>query len=149
MKQAHLQPAPDRIEAESFEQAIELFFDKEWTDGLPIVPPTDERVRAMLAGAPDRDPEEVIGTVPPRWAEATVRICAVNAVMAGCLPQYMPVLLAVVEAAVDPAFNLGGIQATTPMSPRRSSSSAARPAPRSASTPATTSSARAFALTPR
>src|SRR5260370_37527079 len=113
MNQAHLVSVPDRIEAESLDHAIELFFEKEWTDGLPIVPPTEERVREMLAGVPDRDPEEVIGTVPPRWAEATVQICAVNAVMAGCLPKYMPVLLAGVEAALDPAVNLRGIQATT------------------------------------
>ncbi|WP_395711959.1 hypothetical protein [Reyranella sp.] len=113
MKEVHLLPVPERIDVADLDQAVELFFEKEWTDGLPIVPPTEARVAAMLAAVPDRDPGEVVGTVPPRWAEATVRICAVNAVMAGCLPQYMPVLLAIVEAAVDPTFNLGGIQATT------------------------------------
>ena len=67
----------------------------------------------MLGGAPDRDPDEIIGVVPPRWAQATVRICAVNAVMAGCLPVHLPIVLAAVEAVLEPGFNLGGIQATT------------------------------------
>src|SRR3977135_636431 len=102
MNQAHLLAVPHPLDAESLDHAVELFFEKEWTDGLPIVPPTEERVREMLAGVPDRDPEEVIGTVPPRWAEATGQICAVNAVLAGCLPKYMPVVLAVVEAALAP-----------------------------------------------
>ncbi|MBL8386523.1 MAG: hypothetical protein JNM90_25790 [Burkholderiales bacterium] len=104
---------PERLEVAGWQEAVDLFFENDWTDGLPIVPPTDDLVRAMLAGVPDRDPEEVIGTVPPRWAQATVRVCAVNAVMAGCTPAWMPILLAAVEAVLEPGFNLAGIQATT------------------------------------
>ncbi len=104
---------PERIEAADWQAVVDLFYERGWTDGLPIVPPTDTLVDAMLAGVPDRDASEVIGVVPPRWAQATVKIIAVNAVMAGCAPQYMPVLLAAVDAVLDPSFNLGGIQATT------------------------------------
>lgn len=95
-----------------WEEAIETFFERGWTDGLPIVPPTEKRVQAML-DAVDRDPDEVVAMVPPRWAPATVRLCAVNAVMAGCKPEYMPVVLAAVEAVCDENFNIGGVQATT------------------------------------
>ena len=104
---------PDQIDLEDWQTAVETFIDKGWTDGLPIIPPTQDLVEKMLAGVPDRDPQELIGAVPPRWAQATVQICAVNAVMAGCLPQYLPVLLAAVQAVLEPGFNLGGIQATT------------------------------------
>jgi hypothetical protein len=74
--------------------------------------PTAERVRAMIAGS-GRRAGEVIAVVPPRWAEATVENIAVNAVMAGCRPQYMPVLIAALQAAADPAFGLYSVQATT------------------------------------
>jgi len=104
---------PEKLEVADWQQAVDLFFQNEWTDGLPIVPPTEDRVAALLAAVPFRDPGEVIGPVPPRWAQATVRICAVNAAMAGCLPEYMPVVLAAVEAVLEPSFNLAGIQATT------------------------------------
>lgn len=120
MAEARIEPkfkerpdVPEVIEVPGLQEAVDLFYEKDWTDGLPIIPPTKEKVEKMLAGAPGRDPEELIGVVPPRWAQATVRICAVNAVMAGCLPSYMPVLLAAVEAVLEPSFNLGGIQATT------------------------------------
>lgn len=104
---------PDELEVEDWQSAVELFIDKGWTDGLPVIPPTPEAVERMLGGVADRDPDEVLGAVPPRWAQATVRICAVNAVMAGCVPAYMPIVLAAVEAVLEPGFNLGGIQATT------------------------------------
>lgn len=104
---------PDVLEVEDWLGAVELFYEKGWTDGHPVIPPTEDRVEALLSGVPDRDPDEVLGTVPPRWAQATVRMCAVNAVMAGCRPEYMPILLAAVEAVLRPGFNLGGIQATT------------------------------------
>ncbi|MBI3127780.1 MAG: hypothetical protein HYZ11_09270 [Candidatus Tectomicrobia bacterium] len=90
---------------------FEFFFGKEWSDGLPVVPPTEARIAAMLKGA-RRDPEEALGQVPPGLAEATVRSVAVHAVMAGCKPEYLPVLLAGVEAVLDPAFNIAGVQAT-------------------------------------
>lgn len=107
------QVVPEEMDVGDWQDAVDLFFDKGWTDGLPIIPPTEGLVAGLLAGVPERDPDEIIGTVPPRWAQATVRICAVNAAMAGCLPEYMPILLAAVEAVLEPSFNLGGIQATT------------------------------------
>ncbi len=82
------------------------------SDGLPVVPPTPERVRAMLEYT-DRDPLEVIGVLPPNQGEATVQAIAVNAVMAGCTPRTFPVVLATVQAIAEEAFNIGGINATT------------------------------------
>jgi hypothetical protein len=76
------------------------------------VPPTDERVLWMLSGT-RRDPREVIGRVPPNLAECTVEKVAINAVMAGCRPEYMPVVLAALEAALEPVFTLHGLVATT------------------------------------
>jgi len=97
---------------ESFEAANDYFQDKQWTDGLPIVPPTPERVRAMLDGF-GRDPQEVVARIPPFWADATIEKIAINAVMAGCRPEFLPVVVAAVEALGDPSFNLYGVQATT------------------------------------
>ena len=88
-----------------------------WTDGLPIVPPTQADVREFLRFT-DREPREVVAVLPPRQGEATVERIAINAVMAGCRPEYLPVLLAAVESLADPAFNLDSIQATThPVTP--------------------------------
>jgi hypothetical protein len=103
---------PDSLEA------VEAHFRAAgWTDGLPIVPPTEARVETMLAGI-DADPDHVVGKIPPLWAEATVEKVAINAVMAGCGPEAMPVLVAAFEAMLDPAFNLYGVQATThPVAP--------------------------------
>ena len=67
------------------------FCARQWCDGLPIVPPTEERVRAMLSGA-DRDAS--LGAMPPLWRQATLEKLAVNAVMAGCEPAYFPVIVA-------------------------------------------------------
>ena len=87
-----------------------------WGDGLPIIPPTPERVDAMLEGI--SAPDEVIATLEPRLGEATKRIIAVNAVMAGCLPEHMAVLAAAVRAVARPEFNLRGVNATThPVAP--------------------------------
>src|SRR2546426_515726 len=83
-----------------------------WTDGLPVVPPTEERVLAMLAGS-TRAPDEVVATVAPDLVECTVEKVAINAVMAGCKPEYFPVVLAAVEAACNEAFNIHGVLATT------------------------------------
>ena len=103
----------ERIKVEDDLWAVNAFFEeKGWTDGLPIIPPTEERVEQMLA-AVNRNPQDVIGVVPPRWAPATVEKIAINAVMAGCLPQYMPVLIAASEALADPRLNLYALQATT------------------------------------
>jgi hypothetical protein len=88
-----------------------------WTDGLPIVPPTEAAVDEFLRRT-DREPREVVGVLPPRQGEATVGRIAVNAVMAGCRPEYFPVVLAAIEALADPLFNLDAIQATThPVAP--------------------------------
>jgi hypothetical protein len=92
--------------------AIELYFDKGVTDGLPVVPPTEERVQRMMA-ATARPSDEVIALVPPNYGEATVEKIAVNAVMAGCKPEYLPVVIAGVQAMCDERVNLHGVQGTT------------------------------------
>ena len=89
-----------RIEVGDLDDVLELFFDKGLTDGLPIVPPTEGRVLRMLDGA-RRDPHEVVALVPPNLVPVTVEKVAINAVMAGCKPEYFPVVLASVEAACD------------------------------------------------
>ena len=91
---------------------IEQYFENGWTDGLPIVPPTDDLVQGMVA-ASGREPTEVLGIIPPRMGLATVEAVATNAVMAGCRPEYMPVVIASVEAVVDEPFDLQGLQATS------------------------------------
>jgi len=103
----------EKIEStDSFTTVNHLFYLRGWTDGLPIVPPTEERVKVMLEGT-DLPPEEVIATLDPMKGEATVAKIAVNAVMAGCRPEYMPVLLSAVEIVGDPDFNLLGVATTT------------------------------------
>jgi hypothetical protein len=91
---------------------VERWFERGVTDGLPVVPPTRARVDAMLA-ATARDRHDVVGLVPLNYGKATVEKVAVNAVMAGCRPAYFPAVLAAVEAACDPAFNLHGQSGTT------------------------------------
>jgi hypothetical protein len=91
---------------------LEIWFDKGVTDGLPVVPPTRERVERMLA-ATRRDRAELLAEMPPNYGRATVEKLAVNAVMAGCRPDYFPVVLAAVEAACDPAFALHGMSTST------------------------------------
>lgn len=87
------------------------------TDGLPVILPTEERVEEMLTGT-SRDPDEKVGVIPPRYGTATVETVAVNAVMAGADPEYMPIILAAVEAMTEEEFNLYGINATThPVAP--------------------------------
>ena len=95
-----------------FDDPVEQAYDRGWTDGLPVVPPTAERISRMLAGT-NRDPQEVIGNIPPNLAECTVEKVAINAVLAGCLPQYMPVVLATLETALEPNFTLHGLLCTT------------------------------------
>jgi hypothetical protein len=91
---------------------IESLFERGITDGLPGVPPTRERVAQALA-AVDRPADELVALVPPNYGRATVEKIAVNAVMAGCRPEYLPVVLAAVEAVCDEAFDLHGVSATT------------------------------------
>jgi hypothetical protein len=83
-----------------------------WSDGLPLVPPTVERVARMLS-ATTLEPQEVVAVVPPDLVDCTVEKVAVNAVMAGCRPEYLPVVLAAVEGACTDEFNIHGVLATT------------------------------------
>lgn len=83
----------------------ERFFEEGWTDGLPIVPPTPDRVLDMMLAAGVTDPDDVLGTVPQRGIAVTVEKAAINAVMAGCKPEYFPIVVAGVSAMLDPAFN--------------------------------------------
>src|SRR4029450_8733582 len=86
-------------------------------DGLPFGPPTPARVAEMLAGS-DLEPGASLGAMPPRWGETTIAKIAVNAVMAGCKPEYFPVVVAAVKAILARPFNLYGVQGTTnPSSP--------------------------------
>jgi hypothetical protein len=94
------------------EDEHEAMFARGWSDGLPLVPPTEERVLRMLDGT-SRDPQGVLGLVPPDLAQATVEKIAVNAVMAGCNPEYLPVVLAAVEAVLEEQFAMHGVLATT------------------------------------
>lgn len=100
------------VAVEGFDDPIEAAFERGWTDGLPVVPPTDARILRMLSGT-TRDPAEVIGKVPPNLAPITVEKVAINAVLAGCKPEYMPVVLAAVEAALEPVFTMHGLLCTT------------------------------------
>lgn len=104
---ASLVPVADDVEAVN-----ELYASRRWGDGLPVVPPTLERVHATLCYS-DRGPQEVVAAVAPGYGAATVERIAINAVLAGCEPSYLPVLIAAVEAIAAPQFNLQAIQATT------------------------------------
>lgn len=101
-----------RIELATLDDDIELMFQRGWTDGLPVVPPTEERVLRMLTGT-TRAPGDVIATVPPDLVEVTVEKIAIAAVMAGCLPEYLPWVITAVEAACNDEFNMHGVLATT------------------------------------
>ncbi len=101
-----------RVELGAAEDEHEALFERGWTDGLPVVAPTPERVLRMLAGT-SRNPGEVVAEIPPNLSPCTVEKIAVNAVMAGCRPEYLPVVLAAVEAACRDEFGLHGLLATT------------------------------------
>jgi hypothetical protein len=105
-----LTPAPSRRYAGAAD-AVDRCHDLGWTDGLPVIPPTVHRVDAMLAVL--GDPDDVIASMPPSGAPVTNRALAANAVMAGCLPEHLPVLTALVRAVCVPEFNLNGIATTT------------------------------------
>lgn len=104
--------ASRKVEYGEHDDPMEICFARGWTDGLPVTPPTDERIALMLKGT-SRAPTEVIGRIPPNLAECTIEKVATNAVLAGCRPEYMPVLLAALEAALEPVFTLHGLLATT------------------------------------
>ncbi|MEO1321831.1 MAG: TlpA family protein disulfide reductase [Pseudomonadota bacterium] len=101
-----------KIEIASADDVAEFLFDQGFSDGLPLVPPTPERVLRMLSGT-RRSPKEVIAQMPPNMGEATIEKIAINAVMAGCKPEYLPVVIAAVEAVCTDEFNIHGVMATT------------------------------------
>jgi len=99
-------------EAEDALEAIEVYYRQGWTDGLPVVPPTEASVSAMLHAA-RLAPDQVIGRVSTRRRTLTAEKVAINAVMSGCLPEYMPVVVTAIEALCDPAFSVHGPSAST------------------------------------
>ena len=112
------EPAPETLNfsgsgyLKAMDDMNKFFLRNGWSDGLPLIPATREAVDEMLQGT-DLPADHVIGLIEPAGGEATVEKIAVNAVMAGCLPAYLPVLIAAVEAIIDPAFDLREVQATS------------------------------------
>jgi hypothetical protein len=104
--------AARKVEYSADADEVVLCYEHGWSDGLPVTPPTDARVLRMLKGTA-RKADEVIGHIPPYLAPCTIEKVAINAVMAGCKPEYIPVLLAALEAALEPVFTLHGVLATT------------------------------------
>jgi hypothetical protein len=99
-------------EVAGWAEAVETYFERGWTDGLPVVPATADAVRRFLDAA-GRAPGEVVLTEPTRRRSITAEKIAINAVLAGCRPEYMPVLLAALDAMADPAFTLHGAITST------------------------------------
>ena len=89
----------------TLDEVQDYFYQKMWTDGLPIIPPTKQRVEAFLSFT-DRLPEEVIAVLPQEGREASIESIAVTGVMSGCKPEYMPILIAIIEAMSDPIFRI-------------------------------------------
>jgi hypothetical protein len=113
--QADAQDSPiraRRIEIASADDIVEFMFDQGFSDGLPVVPPTAERVLRMLKGT-RRGAQEIVAVAPPNMAPVTVEKIAINAVMAGCKPEFLPVVIAAVEAVCTDEFNMHGVTATT------------------------------------
>ncbi|QEM70269.1 thiol-disulfide oxidoreductase [Geobacter sp. FeAm09] len=96
----------------TYEALNKMFYDKHWSIGLPIIPPTPEKVAAMLKGTTHK-PDEVVWAVPPRMGQLTVELVAAYGVMAGCKPEHMPLLLAVVKALSHPDYDWRGSTTTT------------------------------------
>src|SRR5262249_5461854 len=94
------------------EEVFRPLYEPGATDGAPVIPPTPARVARMLASV-RRAPAEVVAVLAPRDTPATLEALAINAVMAGCLPEYFPVLVAAVEAIGQPEFGLGAVSTTT------------------------------------
>lgn len=103
------EPAPgnsdDVVARGSFDEINRIFEEKHWSDGLPVVPPTRDRVARFLEHTDD-DPDRIIGVLQPSGAAATVLNVAVNGVMANCRPEYMPVLIAIAEVLADPGYGI-------------------------------------------
>lgn len=102
----------NQIHLDSADAAAEYYYRQGWTDGLPVIPPTPDRVKEMLKAA-DLFPAQVIGEIKERKRIFTAEKIAINAVMAGCLPEYMPVIVAAVKAICEPEFGLHGPTAST------------------------------------
>ena len=99
------------MELAEADDEFEFFLEKAWSDGLPVVTPTEARLEVMLRGT-RRDPEELVGNVPPAMEPATVRAVAIHALMAGCKPEYLPVVLGGLKLMLREEFNLNGVQGT-------------------------------------
>jgi hypothetical protein len=99
-------------DVEDYWEWQDLAYEQRWTDGLPVCPPTEDRVTAVLDYL-QREGDEVVGVIPSKRGVATLRKVAANCVMAGCLPEYVPVVLAAIDAMLSPEFNLNGVQCTT------------------------------------
>ncbi len=97
--------ARDIVFRGTFEEVNAHFYEREWSDGLPIVPPTLEKIEEFLSFT-DRLPDESLGILLPESRAATIWAVAVNGVMAGCRPQYMPILVALIEAMADPTYGV-------------------------------------------
>ena len=108
-----------RVEIAALEDEWEALMDRGWSDGMPVVPPTEARVLRMLEGT-SRAASDIVAIVPPDLVECTVEKVAINAVMAGCKPEYLPVVLTALEVACTDEFNMHGLLATTmPVGPIR------------------------------
>jgi len=106
-------PRTTEIEGDDPFKTINRFFLKHgWSDGLPLVPPTEEMVGEMVART-SLSPDHVVAILEPKGGKATIEKIAVNAVMAGCEPEYLPVVIAAINAIAEPEFNLKGVQTTT------------------------------------
>lgn len=102
----------ERVYADSVEEAIAICYQSGWTDGLPVVPPTESLVTKALEYL-KRDPAESIGIIPPKNGVATIEKIVINSIMGGCIPTYIPVVIAAMEAMLERPFNLNGVQTTT------------------------------------
>ncbi|MFC1971256.1 hypothetical protein ACFLV0_04960 [Chloroflexota bacterium] len=98
-------PAPLVSVKDTIEEVNNLFYRNAWSDGLPIIPPTPERVEKMLSGT-NLKPDQIIGFIPPRMGAATVQIIAINAVMAGAKPEHLPIIIAAIKASLQPEVML-------------------------------------------
>src|SRR4051812_47393124 len=106
----------ERVEIPSLDDFPDFAYAQGWTDGLPVFPPTRDAVQRMIDFS-GRDPDEVLGTIFPGDGEATIANVAANCVMAGCLPEYLPVVLAAVECIVDPRLPITTTQSTGSAAP--------------------------------
>lgn len=100
-----------RLYADDIDEAIEICYQRGWTDGLPIILPTEARVVSALEYLGE-DPQKPLGLIPPKNGIATIEKVVINSVMGGCLPEHIPVVIAAVEAMLEKPFNLNGVQAT-------------------------------------